>query len=88
MQRQREELLNNKWPNMNEEVALRKLLTSNKVRELRNLGTLAYKSKCKCEKQLKNTELGWGGGGAVSKNEIVHSKRNTEQELTSRINVW
>jgi len=40
------ELLKNKWPNMNEEVALRKLLTGNKTSELRNLDTLAH-IKCK-----------------------------------------
>jgi len=34
-------LLNNKWPDMSEEAALRKLLTSNKVTELRKLVTLA-----------------------------------------------
>jgi hypothetical protein len=43
-QRWREELLRNKWPNVNEETALRKLLTGKKNTELRNLGTLAYKS--------------------------------------------
>jgi hypothetical protein len=43
---------------MNKEAALRKLLTGDKVRELRRLGILAYEIKHKCEKQLKNTELG------------------------------
>jgi hypothetical protein len=42
---------------MNEELALRQLLTGNKVTELRNLGTLAYKIKCEWENQLKKTEL-------------------------------
>lgn len=32
----RQELLNNEWPNMNEEIATRKLLTCDKVTELRN----------------------------------------------------
>jgi len=41
------------WPNMNKETAVRKVLTSNKVTDLKRLGTLAYKIKCKCEKQLK-----------------------------------
>jgi hypothetical protein len=43
----------NKWTNINEELALRKLLTGNKNTELRNLGTLEYKIKCKWENQLK-----------------------------------
>jgi hypothetical protein len=43
-QRWSQELLN-KWPNMNEEIALRKLLTGNKVSEPRNLDPLAYKMK-------------------------------------------
>jgi hypothetical protein len=34
---------------MNEERAFRKLLAGKKVTELRNLGTLAYKIKCKWE---------------------------------------
>jgi hypothetical protein len=38
---------------MNEEIAVRKILTSNKVTDLRSLGTLAYKIKCKYENQLK-----------------------------------
>jgi hypothetical protein len=37
----RRKLLNNKWPNMSEEVAFRKLLTGNKVTELRKLVTPA-----------------------------------------------
>jgi len=41
------------WPNLSEEIALRKVLTSYKVTGLRKLGTLAYKIKCKREKQLK-----------------------------------
>jgi hypothetical protein len=45
-QRWREELLNT-WPSMNEEIALRKLLTGNKATELRNLGDLGNKMKCK-----------------------------------------
>jgi len=35
-QRWRQELLNNNWPNMNKEIAPRKLLTGDKVTELRN----------------------------------------------------
>jgi hypothetical protein len=31
------------WPNMNEEITLRKLLTGNKNTELGDLGDLAYK---------------------------------------------
>jgi hypothetical protein len=36
------ELLKSKWPNMNEEIALRKLLIGKKTSELRNLYTLAH----------------------------------------------
>ena len=36
------ELLKSKWPNMNEEIALRNLLTNKKNSELRSLDTLAY----------------------------------------------
>jgi len=35
-QRGRQELLNNKWPDMNKEIAPRKLLAGDKVTELRN----------------------------------------------------
>jgi hypothetical protein len=35
-QRGQQELLNNKWPDMNKEIAPRKLLTGDKVTELRN----------------------------------------------------
>jgi hypothetical protein len=34
-------------------IGLRKILTGNKVKELRNLSTLAYKIKCKWENQVK-----------------------------------
>jgi hypothetical protein len=47
MQSWREKLLNKKWSNKNEEIALREVLTGNKVTELRNLVNLAHKSKCK-----------------------------------------
>jgi hypothetical protein len=40
-QRRREKLLNNMWPNMSVEVAFRKLLTGDKVIDLRKLVTLA-----------------------------------------------
>jgi hypothetical protein len=36
------EFLKSKWPNMKEEIALRKLLSGNKTSELRNLDTLAH----------------------------------------------
>jgi hypothetical protein len=42
---------------MNEEIALRKILTAKNVTEQRNLGTLAYKIKCKWENQEKKVEL-------------------------------
>jgi hypothetical protein len=41
---------------MKEEITLRKILTGNKVTELRSLGTLACKIKCKWERQLEKTE--------------------------------
>jgi hypothetical protein len=43
-QRRREDLLKNKWPNVNEEITLRKLLPGKRNIDLRNLGTLACKS--------------------------------------------
>jgi len=53
--RWREEFPNNKWPNINEEIALRKLRTCNKYTELRNISTLHYTIKCKWENQMKKT---------------------------------
>jgi hypothetical protein len=44
---EREEIPNNKWPNINEETALRKLRTGNKNTELRNVSALTYKIKLK-----------------------------------------
>jgi hypothetical protein len=52
-QRWREELLNNKYSHFNEEVALRKTVTVNRVTEQENLDSLAYKIKCKWENQVK-----------------------------------
>jgi hypothetical protein len=46
-QRWREELLSRKWANMNEETPFRKLVTGDKITELRNLGTVAYEIECK-----------------------------------------
>jgi hypothetical protein len=42
---------------MNEKIALRKLFTGNKAKELRHLGTVVYRIKCKWENQLKKSEL-------------------------------
>jgi len=39
---------------MSEQIAFRKLLTGDKVIELRTLGSSAYKIKCKRENELKN----------------------------------
>jgi hypothetical protein len=36
-----------RWENMSEQIALRKILTGEKVTELRILGRPAYKMKCK-----------------------------------------
>jgi len=43
----RDKLLNNKWRNVNEDMAVTELLTGNKITELRNLGAFAYRIKCK-----------------------------------------
>jgi hypothetical protein len=43
----RKEFVNNIWPNVNEQIALRKILTDNNVTKLGNLGTDAYKIKRK-----------------------------------------
>jgi hypothetical protein len=55
----RQELLNNKWTNINKETALRKLLTGSKGRALRNLGTLEYNIKRKWENQLTKKKINW-----------------------------
>jgi len=54
--RWRGKLLNNKQPNVNEDImAVTKLLTGNKVSELRNLGAFTYRIKCKkLERRLDN----------------------------------
>jgi len=41
------EFIENRWGNMSEQIAFRKLLTGDRVTELRNLGNPAYKIKCK-----------------------------------------
>jgi len=41
----------NKWPEVDEEIALRRLLTGNKVTEMRNLNIHAKKTKYKRETQ-------------------------------------
>jgi hypothetical protein len=46
-QRWREDLLDNKWPYIKEEIALRELLIVSKINEQRNWDTFAYKMKCK-----------------------------------------
>ena len=53
MQGWREKLVNNKQANMKEEIALRALLTGNKVTELGHLVSLAYKTKCEWENELR-----------------------------------
>jgi hypothetical protein len=42
---------------MNKAISVRKLLSCNKTTEMKNLGSLACKIKCKWENQLKKTEL-------------------------------
>jgi hypothetical protein len=46
MSRWRQELLNNKWPNIRVEIALRKLFNVEDVTEQRNLATVVNKIKC------------------------------------------
>jgi hypothetical protein len=43
---------------MNEEIALRNILTGSKADELRHLGALAYKMGCKWEGWVKKVVLG------------------------------
>jgi hypothetical protein len=43
-------------------MALRKVLTVRNAAEQGNLGTLAYKIKCKWENETKKAELRLGGG--------------------------
>jgi hypothetical protein len=63
MQRWGDELLNNKWPHISEEIELRKTLTVKNATGQRNLVTLAYEIKCKWEKQdeERSSEVGWRG---------------------------
>jgi hypothetical protein len=44
-------------------MALRKTLTGNTVKEVRNLGTLTYKIKCKWDNQAKKSRTEVGGQG-------------------------
>lgn len=54
--------MRSKWPHINEEIALRKILTSSEVKELRNLVAPSYKIKCKLENQVKKAVFKLGGG--------------------------
>ena len=60
LEEERKELLNNNWPNMDDQMALRKLVTGDMKTELRNIGTLTRKFKRKWKNQLKETELRLG----------------------------
>jgi hypothetical protein len=55
------ELLNNKCPNGNQEIVIRKLITRNKVIELRVFCTVAYKIKCNWENKAEKTQLSLEG---------------------------
>jgi hypothetical protein len=46
---------------ISEEIAFRKICTVKNATEQRNLGTLAYKIKCKWENQVKKAELRLAG---------------------------
>jgi hypothetical protein len=61
-QRWQEELLNNRWPHINEEIAHRKSLVVRNDTEQRNLGSLAYNIKGKWGNQAKKAERVWGTG--------------------------
>jgi hypothetical protein len=58
----REEFLRSKWPHINKEIALRKILTGSKANELRYLGSLDYKTRCKWDDRVKKVLLRLGGG--------------------------
>jgi hypothetical protein len=55
-----EEPLKSKWPYMNEEIAIRKILTVKNATERRNVGSIAYNIKCKWGNQAKKAELRLG----------------------------
>jgi hypothetical protein len=61
-QRWRQEFLRSKWPRINDKIALRKIRTGSKSKELRNLGALACKIRCKWEGCVEKVVLRLGGG--------------------------
>ena len=59
-QRRRVESLNGKWPHVNEEMVIAKMLTLKNATKHRNLDTLVYNTKCKWAKQVKRAVLNFG----------------------------
>jgi hypothetical protein len=60
-QRWRHQVLNNEWPLISEKIALKKIFAVDNATEQRNLGTLAYKIKCKRENQVNKGKQVAGG---------------------------
>jgi hypothetical protein len=54
---EREECVNSKWLNINEDLAYRKIIICTNVNKIRSLGKYLFKAKCKWENKV------WGGGG-------------------------
>ena len=61
-QRLRENFLDKKWLQMNKAVAFMKLVSS-KTTNLRQLGIILYKIRCKLEHHTKQPRV--GGGGSI-----------------------
>jgi hypothetical protein len=55
-----EELCGNKWPDINEEIAFREIITVRNVTEQRNVGSIAYRIRCKLETQVMRAKLEFG----------------------------
>jgi hypothetical protein len=49
----REELVCNKWLNINEDIAYRKIIICNNVTKLKVIGNYLFKTKCKWETEVK-----------------------------------
>jgi hypothetical protein len=59
-----DKVLNPQSPHINDRIALRKTLTGSKANELRNLRSLAYKTRSKWEDRVKKVLLRLGEGQA------------------------
>lgn len=65
-QRWREEVMSREWPNINEEIAIRKILTVKNTTEQKILDNLAYQIKYKQENQAKKKRAEFGRGARIS----------------------